>query len=180
MGKKTGTVNVQEIARAAAIEALKLQKDEERQRIRKNRFHNTELLLKNYLSMVEHFENAQDKASEEDLMETFSFEDMDKQDVIIQSIRRSKIRTKVMIRQIETCLDILRVKMIAKGQPEKYEVIQKLYLNPGMNMMSWTERNKLVADEIHCGETSVWKWRNEMIREMSILLFGVDGLQLEV
>jgi len=39
-GKKFGTVNIQEIALAAAVEALKLQKNEERMRKRKNRFHN--------------------------------------------------------------------------------------------------------------------------------------------
>lgn len=176
MSKKSGTINIQEIARTAAIEALKLQKNDERMRIRKNRFHNTELLLKNYLGLVEHFETAQDKALEE---EVYS-EDLDKQDIIIQSIRRSKIRTKVMIRQIEICLEILRVRMIAKGQPERYDVIQKLYLEPGKLSMQWTERIETVASEILCGEASVRRWKNDMINELSILLFGVDGLQLEV
>lgn len=180
MGKKSGTVNVQEIATAAAIEALKLQKNEERMRIRKNRFHNTELLLKHYLGLVEHFENSQDKALEEDLIEAFNIEDIDKEEVIIQAIRRSRIRTKVMIRQIEMCLEILKVKMIAKGQPERYEVIQKLYLEPGKLSIQWTERVKIVAEEIHCGEASVRRWKNDMINELSILLFGVDGLQLEL
>ena len=169
--------SIQEVARAAAIEALKLQKTEEREKIRKNKFHNTELLLKHYLGLIEHFENAQDKASE-DLIEAFSIEDMDDEEVIIQAIRRSRIRTKVMIMQIEICLGVLREKMIAKGQPEKYVVIEKLYLDPVKNLMSLTERKQIVAAEIHCGETSVWKWRNEMIDELSILLFGVDGLRL--
>lgn len=180
MGKKTGTVNIQEIARAAAVEALKLQKNEERMRIRKNRFHNTELLLKHYLGLVQHFENAQDRASEEDLLEAFNIEDTDKEDIIIQSIRRSRIRTKVMIRQIEICLEILRVKMIAKSQPERYAVIQKLYLEPSKTSIPWNERVQIVAAEIPCGEASVRRWKNDMINELSILLFGVDGLQLEL
>lgn len=179
-GKRHGTVNVQEIATAAAIAALKLQKKDERIRIRKNRFHNTELLLKHYLGLVEHFENSQDKALEEDLIEAFNIEEVDKEEVIIQAIRRSRIRTKVMIRQIEICLEILRVKMIAKGQPERYEVIQKLYLEPGKTLMPWMERVQTVATEINCGEASVRRWKNDMINELSILLFGVDGLQLEL
>ena len=179
MGKKLGTVNIQELARAAAIEALKLQKNEERMRIRKNRFHNTELLLKHYLGLVEHFEIAQDKASEEDL-EAYNFEEADMEDIIIQSIRRSRIRTKIMILQIEICLETLRAKMIDKGQPEKYAVIEKMYLDPVKSSIPLTERKQIIAAEIHCGETSVWKWRNEMINELSVLLFGVDGLRLEV
>jgi len=178
-GKRLGTVNIQEIALAAAVEALKLQKNDERMRIRKNRFHNTELLLKHYLGLVEHFERSQDKASE-DLIEAFSIEDMDNEEVIIRAIRRSRIRTKVMIGQIEICLEILRAKMITKGQPERYEVIHKLYLEPSKISMQWSDRLLVVAAEIRCGESSVRRWRNEMITELSILLFGVDGLQLEL
>lgn len=177
-GKRLGTVNIQEIATAAAIEALKLQKKEEYERIRKNRFQNTERLLKNYLSLIEHFELSQDKASEEDL-EAFNFEDMDTDDIIIRSIRRSRMRTLVMVLHIEACLGRLRTKMVDKGQLEKYVVLEKMYMDPVKNLLSLTERKMVIAEEIHCGETSVWKWRNEMISELSILLFGVDGLRLE-
>lgn len=183
MGKKVTTdnpIDVQGIARSAAIEALKLQKDDERKRIRKNRFHNTELLLNNYLSLVESYENAVDKASGVvEIAEIYS-EDIDLNDIIIQSIRRSKIRTKVMINQIDTSFDILRVKMTSKGQPEKLEVIKKLYLDPEHINIQWSDRIQLVAAEIPCGESSVRRWRNEMIDELSVLLFGVDGLRLEV
>lgn len=185
MSKKASTnstdiIDIQEVAMAAAVGALKLQKDEERKRIRKNRFHNTELLLNNYLSLIESYENAVDKASGvEEITEIYS-EDMDLNDIIIQSIRRSKIRTKVMINQIDTCLEMLRVKMSAKGQIEKYEVIQKLYFDQDKVSVQWTDRIRLVAAEIPCGEMSVRRWRNEMIDELSILIFGVDGLRLEV
>ena len=177
-GKKFGAFNVQEIATAAAIEALKLQKNEERMRKRKNRFHNTELLLKHYLGLVEHFENSQDTASE-DVIEAFSIEDMANEDVTILAIRRSRIRTIVMIKQMEASLERLQERMIAKGQPEKYEVIRKLYLEPSKSLIQWSDRLQIVAAEIHCGESSVRRWRNEMIDEFSILLFGVDALQLE-
>lgn len=181
MGKRLGTFNVQEIATAAAIEALKLQKNEERMRVRRNRFHNTELLLKNYLGLMEHYQNAVDSFSEtHEGAELFNLENVDMDDIIIQSIRRSKIRTKVMINQIDTCMELLRVKINAKGQPERYEVIHKLYLEPSKSSMQWTERIQVVAAEIPCGEASVRRWKNDMINELSILLFGVDGLQLEL
>lgn len=179
MSKRLGTVNIQEVATAAAIEALKLQKNEERMRIRKNRFGNTELLLKHYLGLVQHFENSQDKASEEDL-EAYNFEEADMEDVIIRAIRRSRIRTLIMVTQIDICLGQLKAKMTNKGQPEKYVVLEKFYIDPAKSLMPLTERKIMIAAEIHCGETSVWKWRNEMISELSVLLFGVDGLRLEV
>lgn len=177
-GKRLGTVNIQEIATAAAVEALKIQKTEERARKRKNRFHNTELLLKHYLGLVEHFENSQDTATE-DVIEAFSIEDLDDEDVTILAIRRSRIRTVVMIKQMESSLARLKSRMDIKGQPEKYDVIRKLYLEPSKSLIQWSDRLQLVAAEIHCGESSVRRWRNEMIDELSILLFGVDALQLE-
>lgn len=179
MSKKAGTFNIQEIAKVAAIEALKLQKDQERERLKKNRFHNTELLLKNYLSLVEHFEISQDQATEKDL-ESHNLDSEDTDDIIILSIRRSRIRTLIMVLQIEACLGKLREKMVEKGQLEKYIVIEKMYLDPFKISLPMTERKQIIATEIHCGETSVWKWRNEMIDELSVLLFGVDGLRLEV
>lgn len=179
MSKKAGTFNIQEIAKAAATEALRLQRDEERKRIKQNRFHNTELLLKNYLSLVEHFEISQDQASDEDL-ESHNFDSEDADDIIIHSIRRSRIRTLIMVLQIEACLGKLREKMGEKGQLEKYIVIEKMYLDPFKILLPMTDRKQIIAAEIHCGETSVWKWRNEMIDELSVLLFGVDGLRLEV
>lgn len=179
MGKRLGTVNVQEIATAAAIEALKLQRNEERMRIRKNRFGNTELLLKHYLGLVQHVENSQDKASEEDL-EAYNFEEADMEDVIIRAIRRSRIRTLIMVTQIDISLEQLKKKMINKGQPEKYVVIEKLYLDPTKSLMPWLERVRIVAAEIPCSESSVNRWKNDMIRDLSVSIFGADGLQLDI
>jgi len=176
-GKRLGTVNMQEIATAAAIEALKLQKNEERERARKNRFHNTELLLKKYLSLIKHIELAQDKASEEDL-QAINIENMDDEDIIIYAIRRGRIRTLIMVMQVEVSLIALREKMIDKGQPEKYLVIDKLYLDPVKSLMLWKERVQTIAAELSCGEASVYRWKNEMIEELSIMIFGVDGLRL--
>jgi hypothetical protein len=70
--------------------------------------------------------------------------------------------------------------MITKSQPERYAVIQKLYLEPSKTSIPWNERVQIVAAEIPCGEASVRRWKNDMINELSILLFGVDGLQLEL
>ena len=177
MGKKLGTVNIHEIATAAALEALKIQKNEERERAKKNRFHNTELLLKKYLSLIKHLELAQDKASDDDLKE-YNFEESDMEDVIIYAIRRGRVRTLIMVTQVEVSLVELRTKMIEKGQPEKYLVIDKLYLDPTKSLMPWKERVRVIAAELHCCEKSVYTWKNDMVEELSVMIFGVDGLRL--
>lgn len=175
MSIKKQAVNIQDVAKAAAIEALRLQRNEERQRIRKNRYHNTELLLKNYLRLVDHKENAKERASD-----ILDLEELDIDEVIIQSIKRSRVRTVVMINQIETCVEILKARQEAKGQGEKYEVIFRLYMDEARRDIEWGERIQMVAEELYCSEASIRRWKNEMVRELSVLLFGVDGLQLEL
>ncbi|CCO08264.1 hypothetical protein [Desulforamulus hydrothermalis] len=172
MGKSK--VNTHEIAKIAAREALKEFKEEERQRVKRTRYQNTELLLKNYLSLLDHYENSKDKAS--DIMEL----DDDMDEVIVKAIKKSRIRTAIMITQIETCLEILRLRMSAKGQPEKYQVIKSLYLDKARRDMPYGELVKVVAEEIHCGEATVRRWKKEMITELSVLIFGVDGLKLDI
>jgi hypothetical protein len=174
VGKRQNVVNIQELARSAALEALKLQKEEERQRTKRTRYHNTELLLKNYLSLLDHYDNAKDKAS--GIMDL----DDDMDEVIVKAIKRSRIRTSIMITQIETCLEILKLRMTAKGQTEKYEVIHCLYLDKARRNIEFGELVKVIAEELHCTERSVYRWKKEMVTELSVLLFGVDGLTLDL
>jgi hypothetical protein len=176
VGKK-GTANNFDTAKAAALEAVKIFKEEERQRVKRTRYHNTELLLKNYLNLLDHYENAKEKASDIINLEDL---DLDLDDVILQSILRSRMRTMVMIAQIENCLELLKNRMTSKGQPEKYDVIFCLYLDRARRDIERGELVKVVAIELHCGVATVHRWKNEMVRELSILLFGVDGLRLDL
>lgn len=100
------------------------------------------------------------------------------EDVIIYAIRRGRIRTLIMVMQVEISLVELWKKMIDQGQPKKYAVIDKLYLDPVKSLMPWKERVQTIAAELHCGEASVYRWKNDMIEELSVMVFGVDGLRL--
>lgn len=175
MVKKSNTVKTYDIAKAAALEALKEHKEEERQRVKKTRYHNTELLLKNYLALLDHYENAKDKAS--DIMD---LDELDVDEVIVKAIKRSRIRTMILINQIETCLGILKLRMASQGQPEKYDVIDCLYLDRARRDINWGDLVATVAQELNCSTDSVRRWKNEMVRELSVLLFGVDGLRLDL
>lgn len=179
MGKNNNATRTYDIAKAAAVAALKEHKEEERQRNRRTRYHNTELLLKNYLSLVDHFEQAKDKAS--DIFNLTELDlDLDDDDVMIQSIKRSRMKTMVMIAHIEHCLDMLKERMTGKGQLDKYTAIDCLYLDRARRDIEFGELVRVVAEELHCTDRSVYRWRNEMVRELSVLLFGVDGLRLDI
>lgn len=172
---KSKQVTIEEVARAAAKEALKQQKNEERLRIKKNRFHNTELLLKNYLNLMSHIENSKDKVSD-----ILNLEDLDLNEISIRAIKRSKLRTAVMTYHIESCMNQLKQKQIKKDQEAKYEVLYSLYLDPTWEGIEWGSKIATLAEQLHCSQDSIRRWRKEMINELSIFLFGVDGLKLEV
>jgi hypothetical protein len=175
--KRGNQVDYHEIARAAAVEALRLRDDEERKRNRKQRFLNTELLLQNYHLLCDHRDNSKNKASD-----VFSFEELEEagiHDIVVQAITRSRARTEVMINQIDICLERLKQRQYAKGQGDKYEVLWCLYLDKARKDIEWGQLIQAVAEETPCSESTVRRWKNEMIKELSVLLFGVDGLKLE-
>ncbi len=178
---KRGMYNVNDIAREAALEAIKIYKQQEKEKVRKTRLHNTGLLLENYLDFVAHYEQIKYKAS--DIQESLYIDEremVDMDDVIIQSIKRSKIRTKIMISQIETAMAMVQSKMAAKGEEEKIKVIKLLYMDREKQNFKFNQRVQLIAEEIHCSESSVRRWNTEMLNEFAVLLFGVDGLRLDV
>lgn len=180
MGNKPGYMSINEVAKEAALEAFKIYKQQEKANMKKTRLHNTGLLLNHYIDFLDHYEQIKYKAS--DIQDDLS-PDIDKielDDIMIYSIKRSKIRTMIMIRQIETAVALLKVKMKDKNQMEKYHVIEKLYMDRSKSKLEFNPRVNLVADELHCSDSSVRRWNSEMLNELSISLFGVDGLRLEL
>ena len=173
--------NTKESVREIAFEVLKLYKQEEKNNVKKARFRNTGLLLNHYIDFVDHYENIKYKASdiqnELDLIESKMIE-ID--DIYIQSIKRSKIRTKIIVHHIEAAIDMLKSKMKNKNEPEKYDIIERLYMDRNIIDMKFNARIKFVSDSCNCSESSARRWNSEMLNELSVLLFGVDGLRLEL
>ena len=183
---RSGYLNAKDLAVEAAQEAIKLYKKEEKDRSRKDAFHNTGLLMSKYIELVEHYENIKYRSSEiEDLFDAQTFEDTTQDDIIIQSIKRSKIRTMIIISQINTTVKLLEVSMKEKGETEKYEAVKLLYMDPAKKELKYYQRVKLVVEEmtvrgIPCSDSSVRRWSNEMLNELSVKLFGVDGLRIDI
>lgn len=184
MGVKSDTkeaILLSKIAREAALEAVAAYDKKKTEKKKKTTFHNTGLLMNNYLDFIEHYEkikcNASDSLDDLDELET---EIVEQDDVIIYSIKRSKIKTKIMIHQIETAIALVKNKMTIRGEPEKFEVIELMYMDPSKKDMKFHERVKLVSDQLNCGESTVRRWNNEMMDEISKKLFGYDALRIEV
>lgn len=173
---------IEEASKKAALEALREYKKEEKDKTRKGRLRNTRLLMDNYLNFIEHYENIRESAMEviEDIESGVDFNDAEMGDIIIASIKRTKVRTRVMIRHIETVVSFLKADMEARGESDKYKVIELLYMDDAKKDIKFNEKVSITADQLNCHEATVRRWNNEMIDKLAVKLFGIDGLKLEL
>jgi hypothetical protein len=174
----------EEIALAAAKQAIKEFASEEKAKRKKQIFQNANVLLEHYLDLKAYCDNAiysntteqiEDDENDQDVMI-----DTDGEEITIKSIKANRELTLIFIAHIDMALMLLKHKCDVKEIPEKYKVIEKLHLNPKLQELSWGDRVAKVAEEIPCADRTVTRWRNEMVRDLSVFLFGVEGLKLIV
>ena len=138
-------------------------KEEQKKKV----LHNTKLLMKNYNSLKLHADKAIYSVNDvEDLQE---YDDQDK--AYILSIRRSRTRTIIMVAHIEMALEELKNKKVKKGCYEQYKALELYYIDK----VSYEE----IQEELNCSKNTPSRWINSAIKDLSILLFGVDSIKLE-
>ena len=181
--KKTKT-KMEEMASAAAKEAVREYAAEEKLKRKKQVFQNANVLLEHYLDLKAYCDNAiytstiQDEDSsdeDEDCMIDF-----DGEEITIKAIKGNREVTLIFIAHIDMALELLRKKCEQKEILNKYLVVEMLHLDSELQKLPWGERIKRVSEELPCGERSVSRWRNEMVKELSVFLFGVEGLKLAI
>ncbi|WP_297429276.1 hypothetical protein [Clostridium sp.] len=164
---KSNELNIDETiskaVRAAIKEYDKEQKEEQKQKV----LHNTKLLMKHYNSLKLHADNAVYKA--DNLIDMEEYDDEDK--VYISSIMRSRLRTMVMVAHIEMAMKELKEKKISEGNFEQYRSLELYYINGH----SYDELQR----DLNCSKNTPPRWVSIAIKDLSILLFGIDGLKLD-
>lgn len=164
-------INIDETIKKATKEAIKEFDKEKREEQRKKVFHNTRLLLSHYNDLRSHVENAIDDVKR---LETGLEElgDLENDELYILSIKRSKAKTLIMIAHIDTALESLMRKQTKLGEIEKYHALEMYF----MNGKTYEE----AAARLNCGVVTARRWVTEMINELSINLFGIEGIKLDV
>ena len=162
-------INIDEVICKATKEAIKEFNKERIEKDKKKVFHNTKLLLKHYNDLKEHVNNAIDDANklEQDLID---IDELERDELYILSIKRSKSKTLIMIAHIDMAMELLKKKQYKLCSIEKYLALEKYYL--------YEKTFEEVAEELNCGVITARRWVNEMVNELGIFLFGVDGIKL--
>lgn len=167
-GKVMNKITAEEVAKMAAKEAVNefvlAQERAEKQRV----FQNTKLLMENYNSIKAHVEDG--IAETKDLEEDIDTSGVDPDQLFIYSIKRSKLRSLVMIAHIEKCLELLEREERAKNTPEKFLAYQYFYID-GMSYES-------IAEVYGYCERTTRRWITELNKLMGVYLFGADALKV--
>lgn len=159
---KTTQLEIEETVKRAITEAVADEKRLRKQQIR----HNTQVLMESYIEMKKHIENAISEAEE---MEDDAFQIFKSENAHLESIRRSKLKTAMMIANIDKAMEELKKEQEEIGTLYKYEAFKEHYVEG----VSWEE----ISDMMNCGKNTPARWSKEMIRKMSVKLFGIDGIE---
>lgn len=88
--------------------------------------------------------------------------------VILESLRCSRGSTVDVIEKIDLALKAAQVAANAGGYSYKVEAFTRRYIRG--------ETYEDIADAMNCGKNSPARWCKEIMEEMAIRLFGVDGI----
>ena len=122
----------------------------ERQIRRQQVLHNTRMLMEEYIEMKRHIESA---VSEEEELKEEQYDIFRGEGAHLGSVRRSKMKTAMMIANIDRAMEELRAEYVDGASYEE------------------------IADIQNCGKNTPSRWSKELIRKMSVKLFGIDGVE---
>jgi len=55
-----------------------------------------------------------------------------------------------------------------------------LYFKKELKDLKFNSRVSKVAELLNCSESSVRRWNNEVLKKLSVMLFGVDGMRIDL
>lgn len=159
----------EEIAKAAALAAVKEYGKAIQKSKRVKIFQNTRKLMENYNRICQSVEEGVAELSDVDNGD--ELEEFADGDILIDSILKSKLRSIVMIAHIDKCLKLLENEEYRKNTHEKYLAFTYFYLD-GMTHES-------IAEVLNCTDRTARRWVTELTDILSVYLFGADAIMLE-
>lgn len=87
---------------------------------------------------------------------------------ILDVLRRSREDTAVVVNEIDEALAAIRVAALAGSYYYKVEAFERHYIQG--------QTYEHIADAMNSGRNSPARWCKEIMRQMSVRLFGVNGI----
>lgn len=158
-----------------AVKEIEKQRKEKLKNKYDRRLRNTEMLLQNYNNFKKHAQDAvYTEIKEEGIDEDLDY-DNEIEDLFINSILKTKKRTEIMLKHIDSCIEYYSYKCLASEKSDvqrRIQVIKMLYINE--DTMSYEE----ISEELDCSTKTINNTKKAAIKELSVLIFGIDGVKL--
>lgn len=126
------------------------------------RFHNTKLLMKNYTKLKSHIDDVSNKNLDCEVQDPLE------EDVELKSVMRTKARTAQMLACVDIALDVLEEEYLESDKYYVFEAFELYYIK------GYTYQQ--LADYYYAGKNTPARWVNEVVRKLSVLLWGIDAL----
>lgn len=130
---------------------------------RKQIYHNTYILMKKYNLLKDHAEKMSDELDLE-----YEMDDLGMEAIWILSIAKSKVKSIKMISYIENALEIVEDTFRKKGAINEFVAFKMYFLED--------KKNEEIMKKLGCGKNSPKKWSDNVLNELSILLWGYEAL----
>lgn len=161
---------------SVAADMMKNANHKEQKEMKDRRLHNTKLLLRNYRVLKEScmkavYKKLPRRSTEEVIDELMSMKASD--GVIVNSIKESAERTKIIVSHVDRMIDVYRVYCSKYGEKEKrqYKIIKALYLTKeGTSVDELAKRFKV-------SKVTIYEDMKIAEERLSALFFGVNGLR---
>lgn len=186
MQEKAKTYSIDEVVKMGTeigiktgMEFIRKEKEVRRKSRYDRRLRNTKLLLREYRKLKAYCDDAvySSKQVEKnaidilDEMDEFEFDN----EMYIDSIKRSKERTLVIIEHINKMLDMFRYYSEASKKPEdnrRFKVIYDMYISEEESSADD------IAERYDIETRTVYRDISNGVETLSALLFGIDGLKV--
>lgn len=178
-------IDYDEAVKIGIREGIKYIKEQEYYKTKKRydrRLRNTRLLLKNYRALMAHSRMANSSISQVkkenaiDLLD--DIDSIDDEEQYIQAISRTKIRTLIILKHIDKVLNYYRLICNAEEGDKKRrcEMIRILFIDKTDNDIVPTYEE--IAAQLEISKKTVGRDVEKAIKDLSLLLFGIDGIKL--
>lgn len=156
------TPEVEQLIQYAAKTAIMEYKKQEEKERRRDKYHNTFMLMKSYRDAVFHIENAISDGEQLELTGMTA----EQQRTYLESVRRSRFKTIIMTAHIDKAVEEIERRRKAAGREEEYRAFE-LYFIQG-------HEYEAIAEELNTGRNTPRRWITGIINELSVLLWGID------
>ena len=157
------------LVRTAALEAVREFEKSQKKNRKVKVFQNAKKLMENYNRICQSVQEGVSELSDVDDGE--ELEELSAEDIYINSIIKSKLRSIVMIAHIDKCLGLLEEEDIQKEWEDKYQAFKMFYLD-GMTQ-------EQIAETLVSTDRTVRRWISEQTNTLSVYLFGADAIVLD-